>query len=268
MKLKRDYNINGFMPAIICLSIASLVWIIIGSRQGLLAVVLFFMAYSLFSLWTFTRTRNLSYLAACLFQLMFGLYLLTRPRFHWLPFLDPKIRDLILLGTVAATIWLLYLTYTRKAKWKGREIFELASLSVEPLSDGFTDRPKPAGKAEYSRDDLVRFARFLRKNLVVMPFMKPEGIVLVPVKMGDEFGFLFNPERFRRSRTRIHFDWEGNVSVSISRKDYLDYRQELSFDELCDKLGILFVEFLGYFRKGEEDLILHRLNEAGLALTS
>jgi hypothetical protein len=199
---------------------------------------------------------------------MFGLYLLTRPRFHFVPFLDPRIRDLILAGLIASTLWLLYLAFTRKAKWKGREIFELASLNVETLPDGFTDRPRPTTKVEYSKDDLLRFARFLRKNLVVMPFLEPEGIVLVPVKMGDEFAFLFNPDRFRQNRTRINFDWDGNVSVRISRKDYLDYKQELSFDELCDKLGRLFVDFLGYFRKGEEDRILYRLDELKLGLNS
>ena len=41
-------------------------------------------------------------------------------------------------------------------------------------------------------------------------------------------------------------DFDGNVSASISKKDYLAFTEELAFDQLCDSLGKLFIEFMDY----------------------
>jgi len=267
-KLKQDFRITGFIPAIICLSIGALIWIFIGRREGYLSVSLFFILYSAFSLWIYIRTRNLSYFAASLFQLLFGLYLATRTGLPLILMTDKKVSVLILFLCLASTVWLFYLHFTKRTKWKGREVFELASLSTEPLPDGFTERPRPAGKTEYSKDELIGFARFLRRNLVAMPYFEEKRIVLVPVKMDDEFGYLFRPEKFRQSRSWIAFDFQGYVTVNISRRDYLDYKEELSFDQLCDNLGKLFIKFLECYRKGEANRIVYKLNELGLGLTS
>ena len=67
------------------------------------------------------------------------------------------------------------------------------------MPDGFTDRPRPAGRTDYSRGKLIRFARFLSSNLIAMPYFGENRIVLVPVKMGDEFGYIFTPEKFRQN---------------------------------------------------------------------
>ncbi|MBP1665868.1 MAG: hypothetical protein H6Q23_728, partial [Bacteroidetes bacterium] len=74
-KLKQDYSIRGFIPAIICLSIGAVIWVLIGEKEGLISVSVFFILYAVFSLWIYSRTKNLSYLAASLWQLFFGLYL-------------------------------------------------------------------------------------------------------------------------------------------------------------------------------------------------
>jgi len=182
--------------------------------------------------------------------------------------LDSKVPELIFVLFLASTVWLLYLFFTKRAKWKGREVFELASMTIEPVPDGFTDRPRPAGKAEYTRDELIGFAGFLRKHLIAMPCFEENQVVFVPVKMGDEFRYLFNREKFRRDRSWIAFDYRGNVSVVISRIDYIDYKEELSFDQLCENLGKLFIGFMGYYRKGEADRIVYKLNELGLGKTS
>ena len=58
------------------------------------------------------------------------------------------------------------------------------------------------------------------------------------------------------------------MTVIISRKDYLGYKEELSFDQLCENLGKLFIKFMEYYRKGEADRIIYELNEIGLGLTS
>lgn len=266
-KLKRDYRITGFIPAIICISIGVLVWIFIGEREGVYSVSLFFILYSLFSMWIFFRTRNQSYLAASVWQLFFGLWLVTRIDYPLIPGMMHKLPALLLILLIASTIWLFYLVFTRGAKWKGREVFELASMSIEPQSDGFTERPHPAGRTEYSSSELKGFAEYLRKNLIAMPYIEADQIVFVPVKMEDEFGYLFNPDKFRQNRSWIAFDFKGNVTVNVSKRDYIGYKEELSFDQLCENLGKLFIEFMKYYRNGEAERIVYKLNELGLGLT-
>jgi hypothetical protein len=266
-KLRNDFRITGFIPAIICLSAGALIWIFIGRKEGYLSVSAFFILYSLFSLWIYFRTRNQSYIASSVWQLLFGIYVATRSGYLYSG-IDPTIQGLLIFLLLASTVWLFYLVFTRRAKWKGREVFELASLSIEPQPDGFTERPHPAGKAEYTRSELTGFAEFLKKNLVAMPYFEENRIVFVPVKMEEEFGYMFNPGKFKESRSWIAFDFQGNVTVNVSKRDYIGYKEELSFDQLCDNLGKLFIEFMKYYRKGEEERILYKLNELGLGLTT
>jgi hypothetical protein len=266
-KLKKDFRITGFIPAITCLSIGALIWIFIGPKEGGYSVALFFVLYALFSFWIYIHTSNLSYLAASIWQLLVGICLAIHIRYPSIHGITSKLSALLFLLLLASTIWLLYLVFTRKAKWKGREVFELASMSIEPQPDGFTERPHPAGRTEYTRNDLNGFAGFLREQLIAMPYFEENRIVFVPVKMEDEFSYIFNPEKFRQDRSWIAFDFQGNVTVNISKKDYINYKDELSFDQLCENLGKLFIEFMRYYRKGEADRILYKLNELGLGLT-
>jgi hypothetical protein len=267
-KLKPDFGITGLIPAMICLAIAALFWIFAGKREALLSVSVFFCLYAAFSLWIYIRTGNISYIAASLWQLLVGIYFITRNDFPLLVRTDTRISDLVLVILLAITVWLLYLVFTRRAKWRGRDVFELASIQIQSDTSGFTTRPRPVGKAEYSWDDLRGFAEFLRKNLIAMPYNEENMVVFVPVKSGDEFRFLFNPSGFREMRTWIAFDSEGNITVNISKTDYMDFRDELSFDQLCENLGKLFAEFMEYYRKGEAGRIIYRLDELKLGVTS
>ena len=267
-KLKQDNSITGLIPALICLLIGAVIWVLIGPEEALLSVAAFYILYAGFSFWIFLRTRNISFLAASLWQLLFGIFLVTRPDYPLIIAPDKKISGMIIVLLLAATVWLLYLLFTKKAKWKGREVFELASMAIEPLPDGFTERPRPAGSISYTRDELMGFAAFLSRNLVAMPYYEDNSVVFVPVKMGDEFSYLLNREKFRQNRSWIAFDFNGNVTVNISHKDYLDYKEELSFDQLCGNFGKLFIQFMEYYRKGEAERILDKLNELGLGLTS
>jgi hypothetical protein len=256
------------MPALICLLIGSAIFILVGPKEALISVAAFYGLFSLFSFWIFSRTGNLSFLAGSLWQFLFGLFLLTRPKIPIFLSVDYRISGLVLIMMLVSALWLIYTVIKKMAKWKGREVFELASVSIEAQADGFTERPRPAGRTEYTKDELMGFAEFLNRNLVAMPYKDENRIVFVPVKMGDEYSYLFNPEKFRGQRSWIAFDFEGEVTVNISRMDYLDYREELSFDQLCDNLGKLFIRFMEYYRKGEGDRIIYQLNELGLGLTS
>ncbi len=267
-KLKPDSSITGYIPAIVCLCICVLAGIIFGVRMGFIVFSVFFAAYACFSFLIFLKTKNLSYFVASLWQLLFGIHTASRPLVNLFSFGDKRFEGLFYFCLISVTIWLFYLYFQRKAKWKGREVFELASKSVETTLNGFTERPHYSGKAGYSAGQLKEFAGFLKKNLIAMPFYEEKQVVLVPVKMSDEFSFIFNPFNFRMNHTWIAFDFDGNVSVSISKKDYLDYREELTFDQLCSNLGMLFIEFLEYFKKGEAEKIVDKLDELKVKITS
>ena len=66
---------------------------------------------------------------------------------------------------------------------------------------------------------------------------------------------------FPWDKSWVAFDYGGTVSAHISKEDYLDFKENLAFDPLCEKLGQQFVEFFEYFRKGEEVRIIDKVNE-------
>ena len=264
-KLKADRDIAGLIPAIIALAILAVFSILYGFKIGAAALSIFLLLYSLFSLLAYYRTRNHVYSLGFLYQVLAAL-LISTSEFGMFPLNDEKYYKLLSIIVLALIIMLIYLMATRKAKWKGREVLELAARSIEPLPDGFTERPKPAGTARYTRDELMGFAEYLQRNLVAMPYLEDNRIVFVPAKMGDEFRYVMSPQRFRLEKTWIAFDFSGNVTVMISKKDYLQYKEELSFDQLCENMGSVFIRFLEYFKKGEEDRIIFSLNELKLSI--
>jgi hypothetical protein len=266
-KQKPGTKIAALVPPMLIALAFVITAVFIGIREGFLLILVAFAVYSVLSLTFWLRTNNISYLAAFLFQMLLGLFILTAP-YGLYPLPDVKMAMLFyVMGTVAG-LWLVYLLITRKARWKGREIFELAAAPVRDTVNGFTGRPKPAGKAVYTPEELKGFARFLKTNLIAMPFWEADRVVFVPVRMGDEYRYLFNPGGFVKTKSWVGFDFSGNVTVNITREDYLEYREELSFDQLCENMGKLFIGFLGYFQKGEESRILYTMKQLNLGVLS
>ena len=157
-------------------------------------------------------------------------------------------------------IWLAYLVFRKKLKWRGREIMELAARDVEEGDDSYTDRPRPAGIISGTRSDITDFALYLKKNIIFMSYLEDYRVILVPVKMGKEFFHLYKSSYDPINETWIAIDFDGNVSIHISRKDYLDYQQNLSFDKLSESLGAVVIQFYNQFSKHEEVRILDLIN--------
>jgi hypothetical protein len=153
-------------------------------------------------------------------------------------------------------------------KWRGREILELAATPIEETGNGYTARPLPVGKTEYSKMDVTAFAGFAAKHLIAVPYIEKESVVFVPIMMGREFSYVLGLQPDYAKGTWVSFDFNGNVSVNISRDDYLTYKENLSFDQLCKSLGDLFIDFFELFKRGESVRIIDRMDALGLSAFS
>jgi hypothetical protein len=202
------------------------------------------------------RTRNPAYLVMGLhYTVIAALYLAFV--FH-----EQEITKISLFCFFFTVFWVMYLGLSRKLKWRKDELLELAAQPVDTVTNGFTTRPQPAGKVDNDKDLIQSFAKFVLKNLIAVPYIESGRAVLVIT------------ERYRKHLTNIItdysgesyvvFNYDGNVSVNITKQDYLKYKEELSFDKLCSSMGDLFIDFFDKYKKEEESRIIDKLNELKL----
>jgi hypothetical protein len=135
-----------------------------------------------------------------------------------------------------------------------RKIFRLAAEQVREVSDGFTSRPYFAGKAEYTKEEILGFARYLSGKDIAR-YRVLDGIVLVGLSMG--ISPMADPS-FDRIST-VTFGFDGQVYVHISEHDYRLYKEKLSFDRLCSSLGNVMTNFLSCYRERTEERIITEL---------
>jgi hypothetical protein len=266
-KLKPDRSVTGLLPAFFSLILIALASALFGRYGMSWSATIIFFGFTLLAFVAFLRTRSVPYLASTVYLLCASLAFSsvpgsvfgqpTREVFHAMEIL-----------TIPCIIWLVYLVATRRHKWRGRDILELAAAPVDELGNGFTERPRPSGRLDYTKRQLLAFAEFCRRNLIAMPYVEADRIFFVPVRMGKEYFHLFNVSRDYRRDTWICFDFEGNMSVNISREDYFEYKEDLSFDRLCRSLGDVFAEFLDLHRKGNAVRIIDRLNAVKVGVFS
>jgi hypothetical protein len=268
-KLKPDRNIAGAVIPLSLLLIFGISSLIFGLLIGIKIVSVMLFLLSSFYLFVYIRTANAPQLVFCADGVFFGILLLVfelnigMNKVENMGFGAAYISGLVFFGFL-----LVYLAFTRKLKWRGREIFELAAESVEENGNGYTSRPRPVGKVEYSPSQVRAFARFCARHLIALPYVTSKNISLVPVKMGDEFGRLLGLSGDYRDATWVNFDVNGEVSVHIAKKDYLDYREPLAFDPLCNSLGQLFIDFMEMFTNGDSVRIIDRMNDLNIGILS
>jgi len=267
-KLKPDWSPVGLLPALVALAILffSIIFLGLAIAYKVLAAILLF--YTAFQYYAFTKVRSLGYFISATYMLSFGLFLVFLPvsigKFSNGEF--SNISKFLLFTTVTLLLFLVYLLITRKTKWRGREVFELAAAPVETMTNGFTERPRPVGKKEYVKSDLLAFSRFLSTNHIALPFVEEDRIVMIPLIMGKEFQLLYslNPNYIEKSW--VAFNYNGDITVHISKSDYLEFKDQLSFDQLCESMGELFKEFFDLFLKNEGVRVIDRLNSLGVSV--
>ena len=260
-KLKPDRSIGGLMPILGMLAIFGLSTLIFDITVGFFILSVMIWIYALYTLFVFVRMGNFGHLILCGYCLFLGVMALLASQYiesGWDP--DIKFRVAWISGVIFFGVLIIYLAATKKIKWRGREIFELAAEPVDAVGDGYTPRPRPIGKVEFTKQEILAFARFAAKNLISIVYYGPRQATFVPVKMGDEYTYPFRLSGSHHETTWINFDFEGEVSVHIAQKDYLDYKEPLDFDRLCESLGQLFVEFIELHKKGEGVRIIDRMD--------
>ena len=169
---------------------------------------------------------------------------------------------------MVSIIFLVFVLLTRQAKWRGRDLLELAAQPIDEISEGYTQRPHPVCKCEYSRREILGFSQFAKRKLIAMTYVEPGRVVFVPVKMGSEFGYLFSRKRDYTRDTWVAFENDGQVNVNISEGDYLALRDDFDFDQLCRSLAGVFIDFLDLYRKGQETRIMDRLDAMKIGVFS
>jgi hypothetical protein len=269
-KLKPDRDITGLLPALFSLLVSGIVAATLGPEPAIRTLGTIALIYSIFGFIAVYRTRNTGYLFSTAYMLFMSIYLLTLrvDENSRKVLIQTPTSKLFLVLTLFTMVVLLYMLITKKIKWRGREILELSAVEVYEGQDTYTDRPRPIIKLEYTRDEVENLAEFIKRNLIAMPFYEQERILFVPVRMGQEYYYLFNNNINYWNKTWVAFDFDGNVSAHMSKKDYLEYRKNLEFDSLCESLGKLFVEFFDYMKKGEESRIIDQLNEMKVGVFS
>jgi len=262
-KLKPDRNFFGLLLPFAVLTIGALFGFLFGLQAAFYFMAVFFWAYALYSLLTFIRTSNPGFLVVTLYQLTVGVMSFLMPARIGGP-RDPAIIFLVFL-ILFFLVWLIILLFTKRIKWRGREILEMAADPVEDTGSGYTARPLPAGKTEFTQRQIIQFAQFAKRHLIAVPYIGKDKVVFVPVTEWREFFFIMGLKSDYTDETWVAFDFNGDVSVNISHRDYLAYNEELSFDQLCGSLGNLFVEFMEMFQRGEGIRIIDRMNTIGIS---
>jgi phosphate starvation-inducible membrane PsiE len=264
-KLSPERSVGLILIPFVALVGAALAGVIFGPPGAYSFLAAVFFLYSAYTFLTFGRTHNTGFIVVGLFQVSGGLVAalrlptMTRSQGFGLP-------GLLIACAILLLAWTVVLAVTKRIKWRGREVLELAAASVEQTQNGYTGRPLPVGKTGFTKEQLLGFTEFARRNLIAATYVGRDRVAFVPVRQGKEPPFVLGLKADYAAETWVSFDFSGNVSANVSQRDYLDYREALSFDKLCHSLGDLFVDFVAMFARGEGPRIIGRLDAVGLSM--
>ena len=100
-----------------------------------------------------------------------------------------------------------------------RRLFRLAAERIYKTSDGYTERPFSAGKAQYTKDELLGLARFLHAKYIVHPFYLEDCICLA-FSMNKSLVVVEEPSEV----SHIILDHSGNMRVKILHPKFSIFR--------------------------------------------
>jgi len=259
-KLRPDFSVNGIGQPLVMLIIFAIVVSLFGITSGLIFMAFAYGIYAILSLAYNFRTENHWFLIPFIFQVTIILFALIAPKVGVFAVSVASFKPLVLILFVEFAT-LIYIMSTKKLRWRGREILELAAMNVDDTTNGFTERPRPLGKIDCSKNELAGFTLFIKRSLIAWPIHETNRIVLVPITTGDEYRLPLGFSSDYSESTWIAIDNDGNVQAQISKKDYLKYKETLAFDQLVESLGELFIDFFEKYNNGEGVRIMYDLNK-------
>ena len=258
-KLRPPTFPKEFLLPFIILPAFILVMKLVSFSAAYMTLVPFFAIAAAINFLIFRRTKNLGFfvvtvcmLLATIMSVLVGIY--GRGVFN------PALVITVVLLVITFPI-ILYMLFTKKTKWRKREMLELAAFQVDKTHSGFTTRPFPAGTVECSQEELDAFVQFMKVNMIALPVYDYNRVNLV---INSDYEFIMGLSLSYKDKTWISIDNEGQVLVHISKKDYLLYRDTYSYDKLCESLGAKMIEFLNLYLKEEEQRIIDMLNDLNL----
>jgi hypothetical protein len=255
-KLKREkFNRELLIPIIVLLPFFALI-----KLSGLQAAYLFLapvlVLAGIYGFLTYRRTYNRGYLLVSVVMVL-GVIMSLLVFSYGRDIPKTMIVPVIVLLLITLPV-LAYMIYSKKTKWRLREMLELAAKPVEDIKKGFSERPYPVGFSDHTSIELDGFSYFLRRNLIALPIHDQDKVVFV---LSQDYGFILGFDNAYLNKTYILFENDGRVLAHISKRDYLRYRDDLAYDQLCDSLGKLFIEFFDLYRRGESISIMERIDE-------
>ena len=241
-----------------------------GEALAYLGLGLLFLGYAGYTLLSYACTRNSAILVVFFYQLFAGAMILAGPAAGRRGGSNASpVAGVLAVLVLGFMVWLVALAVSKRGKWRGRDLLELAAQSVaETAVEGYTSRPRPVGKVDVTPRELRDFAEFVRRKLIALPRYEPQRVVFVSVLSGREPGYVLGLRKNLDEETWVAIDDAGNVSVHVAKRDYLLYREDLAFDELCVSFGQVFIEFLTLFLQGKSVRITDQLNAMPVGIFS
>jgi len=161
---------------------------------------------------------------------------------------------ILILGIFIVFLFPILIYIPRELESNSRRLFEVAANPIDETGNGFTARPYPAGQAKYTKEEITGFAKFLTNKLIAVSHFTVDKVILT---FSTGLSHFSNIDLSATSY--ISFDFTGNLSVNISKKDYQQYRAQFTFDQLCNSLAELFRMFLFLYQNGDREQIVELL---------
>lgn len=255
-KLKRQKFNKGLLVPFIILPPFFILLKVLGLQMAYLFLTPVIFLGGLYSFLSYMRTRNMGFLfgsivmsLAVLMCIVVFIYGSNMPKVMILPLL------ILILMTLPV---LIYITFTKRNKWRLREILELAAVPVTDIEKGFSERPYPVGRVDFTDIELDGFNYFVKRNLIAIPVHDQDRVAFV---INQDLNFILGFDNSYINKTFVLFEKDGRVLAHISKRDYLRYRDNFAYDQLCNSLGNLFIDFFDRYKKGEAIVIIDQLND-------
>jgi hypothetical protein len=265
-KVKPYYGV--FVAVIIYVMVSFILGIFFGEAGDLVVQYFqdaFFWVLGLLFLGSFIRTKNLLVLASFILLLIpsWGV-----PIFRYFLHLKSYVVDIIQIFGLFLCFLPFFLLASKYPGGGGlffryfRNLLEMAAMPVKDTTNGYTNRPYPAGKFSASKDEIAGFAKYLNKNLIATSFIEEDKVMLV--FSNGFFQYIPFIKVNTQKETYISLYYSGDIDVHIAKKDYRKYRDELTFNQLCTSFGNVILILLSYYKKRECEKIINILEDKKL----